>query len=54
MTSRGSTRHADTSGAATEELATDCRLLTAAGGEVWVHAVVRRVTDSRAANSSAG
>ncbi|HEX5290284.1 MAG TPA: PAS domain-containing sensor histidine kinase [Streptosporangiaceae bacterium] len=31
--------------AATEELATDCRLLTAAGGEVWVHAVVRRVVD---------
>jgi PAS domain S-box-containing protein len=28
-----------------EELATDCRLLTAAGGEVWVHAVVRRVLD---------
>jgi PAS domain S-box-containing protein len=28
-----------------EELATDCRLLTASGGEVWVHAVVRRVTD---------
>ncbi|HEY3977984.1 MAG TPA: PAS domain-containing sensor histidine kinase [Streptosporangiaceae bacterium] len=31
--------------AATQELATDCRLLTAAGGEVWVHAVVRRVLD---------
>jgi PAS domain S-box-containing protein len=31
--------------APTEELATDCRLLTAAGGEVWVHAVVRRVVD---------
>ena len=31
--------------AGSEELATDCRLLTAAGGEVWVHAVVRRVLD---------
>ena len=28
-----------------EELATDCRLLTASGGETWVHAVVRRVVD---------
>jgi PAS domain S-box-containing protein len=32
-------------GAGTEELATDCRLLTASGGEVWVHVVVRRVLD---------
>ena len=28
-----------------EELATDCRLLTASGGEIWVHVVVRRVVD---------
>jgi PAS domain S-box-containing protein len=28
-----------------EELATDCRLLTSSGGEVWVHAVVRRIVD---------
>jgi PAS domain S-box-containing protein len=28
------------------ELAADCRLRTAAGGEIWVHAVVRRVEDS--------
>jgi PAS domain S-box-containing protein len=27
------------------EVATDCRLRTASGGEVWVHAVVRRVLD---------
>jgi PAS domain S-box-containing protein len=32
-------------GAGAEELATDCRLLTASGGEVWVHVVVRRVLD---------
>jgi PAS domain S-box-containing protein len=32
-------------GARAEELATDCRLLTASGREVWVHAVVRRVLD---------
>src|SRR5580693_6066146 len=30
-----------------QELAADCRLLTAAGREVWVHAVVRRVIDAR-------
>ncbi|HUZ25583.1 MAG TPA: PAS domain S-box protein [Streptosporangiaceae bacterium] len=29
----------------TTELATDCRLRTASGREVWVHAVVRRVVD---------
>jgi PAS domain S-box-containing protein len=34
----------DRSGGPTE-LATDCRLKTAAGGEVWVHVVVRRVLD---------
>jgi PAS domain S-box-containing protein len=32
-------------GGGAEELATDCRLLTASGGEVWVHVVVRRVLD---------
>jgi PAS domain S-box-containing protein len=32
-------------GAGSEELATDCRLLTASGGEIWVHVVVRRVLD---------
>jgi PAS domain S-box-containing protein len=31
--------------ASSEELATDCRLLTASGGQVWVHVVVRRVVD---------
>ena len=34
----------DTSGRPTE-LAADCRLQTASGREVWVHAVVRRVVD---------
>lgn len=34
----------DTSGTPTE-LATDCRLRTVSGAEVWVHAVVRRVLD---------
>jgi len=28
------------------EVATDCRLRTAGGGELWVHAVVRRVLDA--------
>jgi PAS domain S-box-containing protein len=32
-------------GGGSTELATDCRLKTAAGGEVWVHVVVRRVLD---------
>src|SRR6185437_7544255 len=35
----------DTSGVATE-LAADCRLRTARGGESWVHVEVRRITDS--------
>jgi PAS domain S-box-containing protein len=37
----------DRGGGGTTELATDCRLKTAAGGEVWVHVVVRRVLDQR-------
>jgi PAS domain S-box-containing protein len=35
----------DTSGVATE-LAADCRLHTASGGDNWVHVEVRRITDS--------
>jgi PAS domain S-box-containing protein len=36
----------DESGVA-QELAADCRLQTAAGAELWVHAVVRRVEDEQ-------
>jgi PAS domain S-box-containing protein len=35
----------DTSGVATE-LAADCRLRTASGGDKWMHVEVRRITDS--------
>jgi PAS domain S-box-containing protein len=34
-----------TRGTAQTEVATDCRLRTASGGEIWVHALVRRVLD---------
>jgi PAS domain S-box-containing protein len=36
-----------TRGKSETEVATDCRLRTASGGEIWVHAVVRRVLDQR-------
>jgi len=37
----------DEAGPDATELATDCRLRTAAGGEHWVHVVVRRVVDQQ-------
>src|SRR5205814_10610381 len=37
----------DESGPDATELATDCRMRTATGGEYWVHVVVRRVVDQQ-------